>query len=178
LSSLPALTEAPLGPFAAETRAVQEGKKLVLLVAGSAAQRYGDDLAEQQEILAALSDMILDLYLAESALLRGCRLLAVGCQEEEGTDRRQPPATTAARRCPAAHGYPDSRRAATTVFINDMVGRLEARTREVLATLAVGDELRAQLAALRRFTRWTPIDTISLRRQIAAAVLSREGYPE
>jgi alkylation response protein AidB-like acyl-CoA dehydrogenase len=151
LSSLPPPAEAPLGFLAAEARAVAEGKKLALLVAGAAVQRYGDELQHQQEILAAVSDMILDLYLAESALLR-CRRLSE-----------------------TAAGW---KSAATTLFVNDMVGRLEAGTRTVMAALSVGDELRAQLAALRRFTRWTPVDTISLRRQVAAAALARDGYPD
>src|SRR5262249_27893542 len=150
LASLPPPSDPPLGLLAAETRAVAEGKKLALLVAGAAFQRFGDDLPHQQEVLAAVSDMVLDLYLAESALLR-CR-------------RVPEPAE-------------DWRAAATTLFVNDMVGRLEASTRTVAAALAVGDELRAQLAALRRFTRWTPVDTISLRRQVADAVLARDGYP-
>jgi alkylation response protein AidB-like acyl-CoA dehydrogenase len=149
LASLPP-SDAPLGLLAAETRAVAEGKKLALLVAGAAFQRFGDDLPHQQEVLAVVSDMVLDLYLAESALLR-CRRLADPAE--------------------------DWRAAATTLFVNDMVGRLEAGTRTVAAALAVGDELRAQLAALRRFTRWTPVDTISLRRQVADAVLARDGYP-
>lgn len=149
LSSLPP-SDAPLGLLAAETRAVAEGKKLALLIAGAAFQRFGEDLAHQQEVLAIVSDMVLDLYLAESALLR-CRRLPEPAE--------------------------DWRAAATTLFVNDMVGRLEAGTRTVAAALAVGDELRAQLAALRRFTRWTPVDTISLRRQMADAVLARDGYP-
>jgi hypothetical protein len=149
LGSLPPITEPPLGLLAAEKHAVAEGKKLALLVAGAAFQCYGpEEIQEQQEILAAVSDMILDLYLAESAVLR------------------------AVRDANAAHV------AASSLFVNDMVPRLEARTREVIATLAVGDELRSRLAALRRFTRWTPVDTISLRRQLAGAVLARDGYPE
>jgi alkylation response protein AidB-like acyl-CoA dehydrogenase len=150
LSSLPPPADAPLGLLAAETRAVAEGKKLALLIAGAAVQRFGEDLAHQQEVLAIVSDMVLDLYLAESALLR-CRRLPEPAE--------------------------DWRAAATTLFVNDMVGRLEAGTRTVAAALAVGDELRSQLAALRRFTRWTPVDTISLRRQVADAVLARDGYP-
>jgi hypothetical protein len=58
-----------------------------------------------------------------------------------------------------------------------MIGRLETRTREVMAAIAVGDELRTQLASLRRFTRWTPVDTTARRRQLAAETLAREGYP-
>jgi alkylation response protein AidB-like acyl-CoA dehydrogenase len=150
LASLPAPADAPLGLLAAETRAVGEGKKLALLIAGAAFQRFGEDLPHEQEVLAIVSDMVLDLYLAESALLR-CRRLPQPAE--------------------------DWRAAATTLFVNDMVGRLEAGTRTVAAALAVGDELRAQLAALRRFTRWTPVDTISLRRQVADAVLARDGYP-
>jgi alkylation response protein AidB-like acyl-CoA dehydrogenase len=142
----------PPGPLGAEIAAVANGKKLVLLVAGAAFQRHGEAIQEQQEIVAAISDMILDLYLAESAVLR-------------------------AQKVGQAVSLPRSLAEMATVFVNDAISRLESGTRQVAAALASGDEMRSQLALLRRFTRWTPRDTITLRRRIAATVLQREGYP-
>jgi alkylation response protein AidB-like acyl-CoA dehydrogenase len=145
-----------VGPLAAERAAVANGKKLALLVAGAAVQRFGDAILEQQEILAAVSDMIMDLFVAESAILRAQKRAAEGKGDAVAGDLQS---------------------AMASVFVNDAVGRLEAATRQVTAALAAGDELRSQLAVLRRFTRWTPLDTITLRRRIAAAALEREGYP-
>jgi hypothetical protein len=151
-------------PLEAEARAVAEGKKLALLVAGAAVQAKGEAIQDEQEVLGAVSDMITDLYLAESAVLRAQKA-ALGAGRwalKDGPTQR--PAPSAQRGSEA------------TLFVNDMIGRLEARTRDVMARVAVGDELRAGLAGLRRFTRWTPLDTVSLRRQIAAETLAREGY--
>jgi alkylation response protein AidB-like acyl-CoA dehydrogenase len=148
LGALPEAEGHPRGmPLEAEARAVAEGKKLALLVAGAAVQRFGEGIREEQEILGAISDMIADLYLAESGVLR------------------------------APKGKRTMHASAATLYVNDMIGRLEAGTRQVMAALAAGDELRAQLAALRRFTRWTPVDAIDLRRRLATETLAREGYP-
>jgi alkylation response protein AidB-like acyl-CoA dehydrogenase len=164
LGSLPAPEGHPRGvPLEAEARAIAEGKKLALLVAGAAIQRFGDAIGDQQEILGAVSDMIADLFLAESAVLRA---------QKADAGRQTPDASKGGRSLAS-----DAWRLASALFVNDMIGRLETRTREVMAALAAGDELRAQLSALRRFTRWTPVDTIALRRQIAAEVLAKEGYP-
>src|SRR5207249_3414532 len=62
------------GPLGAERAALADAKKLLLVVAGSAARRFGEGLAEQQEMLGALADLAIGLFAAESAVLRAARL--------------------------------------------------------------------------------------------------------
>jgi alkylation response protein AidB-like acyl-CoA dehydrogenase len=136
----------------ASLAAVADGKKLCLLVAGAAGQRFGEQLAEQQEIMARLADMVIDLFAAESSLLRAMK---PGDRSERGA--------LAAKMAQVVAG--------------DALARTEASARQVLAALAAGDELRAQLALFRRLARRLPVDGISLRREIAARVIDEERYP-
>jgi len=117
-------------------------KKLVLFTAGLAHQKFGDKLVEEQEVVAGLSDLIIDLYLGESALLR----------------------TLKARR---AAGPAPAMTDLTLLFINEAVGRIELAARRALAVLAEGDELRAHLGLVRRLLRWTPLNPAVLQRRLA-----------
>jgi alkylation response protein AidB-like acyl-CoA dehydrogenase len=127
-------------------------KKLVLFVSGVAYQRHGEKLGEEQEVLASLSDMIIDVYLAESGLLRALK---------------------ARKRAGTAPVMADL----TLIFANDAVGRLELQARLALAALSQGDELRAQLGIARRLLRWLPLDAVALRRRIARRLCDLGSYP-
>ncbi|MEO6034635.1 MAG: acyl-CoA dehydrogenase family protein [Verrucomicrobiota bacterium] len=126
-------------------------KKLVLFVSGVAHQRFGDKLGEEQEIVASLSDLIIDVYLAESALLR----------------------TLKARQ---ATGNPPVMTDLALSFINDAVGRLEQNARRALAATSVGDELKAQLGIVRRLLRWTPLNGVAVERRIAKRLCEVGSY--
>ena len=146
------LTPAPAelpgdGPLENERRAVAAMKKASLMVLGTAMQTYGDKLAEQQEILSGAADIIIDVYAAESAVLR------------------------AAQAAPGLHAD------AAAVFVNDASGRVEIAARHALAAMTDGDMLRTLLAALRRVMKGTPVNTVALRRRIADAVVAQKGYP-
>jgi alkylation response protein AidB-like acyl-CoA dehydrogenase len=117
-------------------------KKLVLFVSGVAYQRYSEKLLEEQEVAASLSDMIIDIYLAESALLR----------------------TLKTRK---AAGSAPMMADLTLVFANEAVGRLEQQAKRALAAISQGDELRGQLGIVRRLLRWLPLDGVAMRRRIA-----------
>ncbi len=136
--------------FDLERRAVSAMKKTCLMVLGTAMQSYGAQLGDQQEILMAAADLIIDTYASESVLLR---------------------ATAAS----APTGSPDE--AAARTFINDAAARVEIGARSALAALAEGDTLRTMLAALRRIMKATPLNTVNLRRTVADAVIHRKGYP-
>ncbi len=127
-------------------------KKLALFLAGAAWQKFGDQLAEQQEILAALSDVLIDLHLGESAVLRTLKTRAAGAKAAVLTDL-------------------------TLVFVNDSVTRLEQNARTALAVLASGDELKAQLGIVRRLLRWTPLNTVAMRRRVAQRLCAVGHYP-
>ena len=150
----PPMEEGAGGELAQEERVVANGKKLFLLAAGAAVQRFRDELAEQQEIVAALANVVMEIYAMESCLRR---------------------AQKAAKR--NAGGPASVMADATRVFISDAADRAEREARTALAGTVEGDALRTELAVLRRFTKRDTIDTISPRRRIAAAVLSGDRYP-
>jgi alkylation response protein AidB-like acyl-CoA dehydrogenase len=134
-------------PEDAELAAIDDLKRLALLVAGAAVQRYGTGLEEEQEVLAAVADMVIDAYAAESALLRARRL---------GSE---------------AH------LAMARVHLAGARARAGAAAGETLARVAGGDEARLLLSAARRLTKAEPVDLIGLRRSVADAVLAADGYP-
>ena len=142
------------GPWAEESRIVTGAKKVFLLAAGAAIQKYRDRLADQQEIIGALADIVLEIYPMESALLR-------------------------AEKAVAARGKDSSAAivAAARVLLQDGAARIEASARTALAASVEGDMLRTQLAVLRRMIKREPADTIGLRRTVADAVLNANGYP-
>jgi alkylation response protein AidB-like acyl-CoA dehydrogenase len=139
--------------LAAEQKLTQNAKKVALMTLGTAAQKYMMKLADQQEILMGIADIILDTYAMESAILRAQKLAA-----SQGEN--------------AAATYIDI----TRVFCNDAVERIEARAKNTLAAMSEGDELRTLLAALRRFTKLTPMNTVIARQRIADVVIEANKY--
>jgi len=140
------------GVLAAEMRACGAFKKVVLMVAGTAMQRYGTKLEQEQEVLSFLADILIDTYSAESAVLRA-QAAAAGKQ-------------------PNADLHQDAAR----VAVNEAAGRIEIAARNTLAAMADGDVLRTQLSALRRLLKVTPANTVEMRRRLADAVVARGGY--
>jgi alkylation response protein AidB-like acyl-CoA dehydrogenase len=149
----PSLEESVSGPLAEEERSVAQAKKIFLLAAGTAVQKFRERLAEHQEIVAALSNVVMDVYAMESTLRRAQKAFAA--------------------RGEAASVMCDAARA----FIYDAMDRVEKEARTALAATADGDTLVTQLAVLRRFAKHAPIDTIALRRRVAGAVLAQDRYP-
>jgi alkylation response protein AidB-like acyl-CoA dehydrogenase len=139
--------------LAAEQRLAQNAKKVALMILGTAAQKYMMKLADQQEILMGIADVIMDTYAMETAILRARKLVA--SQGEAPSER-----------------YLDM----TRVFCNDAVERIEARAKNTLAGMSEGDELRTLLAALRRFTKLQPMNTIAARQRIADDMIAANKY--
>lgn len=127
-------------------------KKLSLFVSGVAYQKFGEKLGEEQEVVAHLSDMMSDVYLAESALLRTRKVRPAKANSSIMTDL-------------------------TLAFINDAAGRLERQARQALAATVQGDELRAQLGIVRRLLRWSPLNGVALRRRIAKRLCDVGSFP-
>jgi alkylation response protein AidB-like acyl-CoA dehydrogenase len=140
------------GVLSAEMRACGAMKKVVLMVAGTAMQRYGTKLEQEQEVLSLLADILIDTYSAESAVLR---------------------AQAAAGKQSNAALHQDAAR----VAVNESAGRVEIAARNALAAMADGDTLRTQLAALRRLMKVTPANTVEMRRRLADATVAKGGYP-
>jgi hypothetical protein len=149
----PSAEETPPGPLGAERQSVERGKKAFLLATGAAVKRFREKLADEEEIVAALADIVMEIYAMESAVLRAEQALGRGDS--------------------AAAAMADAARA----FVYDAADRLEKQARTALAATAEGDELRAQLAVLKRFARRDSVDTIRLRRRLASAVLAADRYP-
>jgi alkylation response protein AidB-like acyl-CoA dehydrogenase len=145
--------EAPTGPFAEEEKSLEQAKKIFLLASGTAMQKFREQLAEQQEIVAALANIVMDVYAMESTLRRAQKASAV--------------------RGEAASVMGDAARA----FIYDAMDRVEKDARTALTATAEGDTLITQLAVLRRFAKHAPLDTIAIRRRVAEAVLAQDRYP-
>ena len=127
-------------------------RKITLLAAGVASQRYMTALGDQQEVMADLSDCIMAVYALESTLLRARKLDAA---EVKG-------AALAA--------------AITSVYADEALGTVEQAARRVLAASADGDTLTMQLTILRRFAKTAPADSIALGRVIAQEVIAAGRY--
>ncbi len=138
------------GAASEEARLVENAKKIALMLMGVAFQRYMMELEKQQEILSGITDVVMDTYAMESAWLRAQRLAESG----KGAN--------AADMC--------------AVFLRDAMARIEVAARTVIAGCSEGDTLRANLAVLRRFARYEPVDAIALRRKIAGRLLDAGRY--
>jgi butyryl-CoA dehydrogenase len=110
-------------------------------------------LADQQEVMGALADCIVEVYALESSILRAEKLIGSG-------------------------GEPGARQAIamTRFYAAKAIQSIELSSRKIIATVAEGDMLRTQMAILRRLAKHEPADTISLGRQIARHVLAAGRY--
>lgn len=142
------------GRLTLQQEMVEMSKKISLLVTGAAVQKYMMKLADEQEILALISDMVIQVFAMESGLLRAMKTM-----ERFGDERAQ------------------IQMAMVKVFVNDAFDRLEGFAKRALAAVAEGDTLRTQLSALKKLSRFTPVNTIALRRKIADYTIKAGKYP-
>ena len=145
--------EGSSGDFAEEERSLAQAKKIFLLSAGTAVEKFREKLADHQEIVASLANIVIEIYTIESALRRAQK--------------------AAANRGAAASLMAD----ATRAYTYDAMDRVERAARTALAAISEGDLLATHLLALRRFAKHAPMNTIALRRRIAEAVLAQHRYP-
>src|SRR6202166_1684665 len=150
----PSFEETDDGVLAAETTVVANCKKIFLQSSGGAVQKYREKLADEQELVAALSNIVMEIYAMESSLLRAQKAAAT-----KGEAAAQP-IIDAAR-----------------VFISDAAERVEHEAKRAIAALHEGDMLTTQMSVLKRFAKRAPVDTIALRRNVAKAVQSQDRYP-
>jgi alkylation response protein AidB-like acyl-CoA dehydrogenase len=149
----PSTSEDLVGPLAEERKLVSQAKKLTLFVAGAASQKYMQAIQDQQEVMGAIADLVIETYAMESAVLRAEKISA---SKGESTDS-----------LPIAM---------TRVYLSQAMEKIEAAARKVIAAVAEGDMLRTQLAILRRLAKHEPFNTIALRQQIAQKIIERGKY--
>jgi butyryl-CoA dehydrogenase len=141
-------------PLARETAMLASAKKLALFTAGAASQKYMKALADQQEIMADIADIVIQVYALESALIRSRKLAQDPAEAAQAT----------------------SARAMTQLYAAHAFGIIEQAGRRTVAAVAEGDTLRIQLAILRRLVKHEPANTIQLSRTVAARVLQAGRY--
>jgi butyryl-CoA dehydrogenase len=150
----PSFEEAPEGVLADEARVVANTKKMFLQAAGGAVQKFREKLADEQELIGALSNIVMEIYAMESCLLRAQK--AAAAKGESATQTM----IDAAR-----------------VFIADAAERVEHEAKRAVTAVNEGDMLTTQMAVLKRFGKRGPVDTIALRRGVAAAIQTQDRYP-
>jgi butyryl-CoA dehydrogenase len=140
--------------LAEEARVVANAKKMFLQTAGGALQRFREKLADEQELIAALANIVMEIYAMDSCLLRAQKAAATKGEATSSV------LIDAAR-----------------VFLADAAERVEHEAKRSLAAVHEGDMLTTQMAVLKRFGKRPAVDTIALRRKVAAAVQSQDRYP-
>jgi len=141
------------GPLAAERTMVANAKKAGLMLAGAAAQKYMMDLENQQEILGAIADIVIEGFAMDSVVLRTRKLI-----ENQGEARSQ-------------HAI-----AMCQVSVEQSMNKIEAAARKVVAAVAEGDMLRTQLVILRRLFKYEPYNLIALTQQISNRIVDAGRY--
>jgi len=130
---------------------VANAKKVALFVLGVAYQKYLAKIDEQQEVVANITDVLINTYAMESASLRARKIAGSGKSAENANDM-------------------------LTVFSREAMDTIESAARAVLAACSEGDALRTNLAVLKRFTKYETVDLIAVRRKIAARLIQAERY--
>lgn len=153
LMSIPEFGDEDETLFAKEKKYIANFKKAVLMVAGAAVQKLMMELSKEQEILMNISNMIIDIYIAESLQLRVEKLVGMRGEAE----------------CKAQL---DIMRA----YIYDAADRINKEGKDALNSFAEGDEQRMMLMGLKRFTKVDGLNIKDARRNIAAKLISENRY--
>ncbi|WP_040203954.1 acyl-CoA dehydrogenase family protein [Neobacillus jeddahensis] len=140
-------------PLAQEKYLVKNAKKIALLAAGLAAQKYGKALEREQEVLANIADLISNVYAMESVVLRTEKAIA-----KDGLEKSK------------------QKLLYTQIFCQEAFNEMEATAKESLVAIEQGDTLRMMLSSLRKFTRHTPINVIAKKREAADVLIEAERF--
>lgn len=140
--------------FSEEKVIVANLKKVFLMVAGSAVQKYGPDLDSHQQLLMAAADILIEIYMAESTILRTEKLA-----KREGEDKVQ------------------EQIAMAKLYLYKAVDIVNLRGKEGIASFSEGDEQRMMLMGLKRFTKYTNLpNVVALREKIAEKLVAENSY--
>jgi alkylation response protein AidB-like acyl-CoA dehydrogenase len=141
------------GSLAAEFNLLANAKKLTLFAAGAATQKYMAKISDEQEVMGAIADMVIEVYAMESAILRAEKITTA-----KGSAAAEIPIAMA------------------RIYAAAAIEKIELCARKVIAAVAEGDMARTQFTILRRLAKHDPADTISLRRQVARHVVKAGKY--
>jgi alkylation response protein AidB-like acyl-CoA dehydrogenase len=133
-----------------ESRLVRNAKKIALSMIGIAFQKYGAELEKQQETVMNISDIVMEVFAMESSLLRSRKLAASGA----GTNAAD----------------------MSAVFLREAMDRVEVSARNVIGACSAGHSLAGNMATLRGFANYDPLDGVALRRNIAGRLLAAGRY--
>lgn len=140
--------------FAEEKEMIAKLKKAFLMVSGAAVQKFGPDLEQHQQLLMAASDMLIEIYMAESTILRTEKLV-----KKVGAEKAQ------------------EQIAMAQLYLYNAVDIINAKGKEGVVSFAEGDEQRMMLMGLRRFTKYVNMpNVVALRNKIAAKVIAENAY--
>lgn len=140
--------------FAAEKDVLNKLKKVFLMVGGKAAMALQDRIEDEQEVMMNLADVMIEIYAAESAILRTEKL--VGLKGEESCQQQI---------------------AMAKVYLSEAAEKINSAAKEAIGSFTSGDEQKVMLMGLKRFTKMDLLDTKSLRRQIADFMIEKGHYP-
>ena len=153
LMSVPSFENGEDELLSSEKKAINNAKKAILMVAGSAVQKLMQKLKDEQEIIMNVTDMLIEVFACESAYLRTMKLSKTKKGEE-----LQP--------------YIDM----TKVYVNDAVEKINLYGKHAITAFAEGDELKMLLLGLKRFTKLEPVNNIKLRRSIADRLIEANRF--
>jgi alkylation response protein AidB-like acyl-CoA dehydrogenase len=153
LMSVPDFTADDDALFVAEKKYIANFKKAILMVAGAAVQKLMMQLSKEQEVLMNIADMIIDLYVAESTLLRVEKL--VGMKGEAACGLQLDMLRT---------------------YLFDVADRINKAGKDAICSFAEGDELRLMLMGIKRFTKVEPYNTKMSRQRIAQKMIEENKY--
>jgi len=152
LTSIPDFSDEPEGYLAKEKKSLEQAKKAILLVAGAAVQKFMMEFEKEQEIMMNLADMLIDLYAAESTILRVEKLRNLKPESSVLFEN--------IAKC----------------YLSDALERINISGKHAVTAFAEGDELRMMLLGLKRFTKYDPINTTAIRRDVANYIIEAGGY--
>ncbi len=139
--------------FAAEKKSLQNAKKAILMTAGAAVQKFMQAIEKEQEVMMDIADMVIELFVAESILLRVEKLISI---KGEAASALQ---IDMAR-----------------IYISDSLERINLSGKHAITAFNEGDTLRIMLMGLKRFTKYEPINTTAARRRIADKLIEENQY--
>ena len=139
--------------LAEETGIIKNAKKIALLMIGGAVQKFLDKVRDEQEVLGHIADIMMEVYAMESVVNRVKKMA-----QARGED--------------AVSIYVD----VAKTYVNDALNRVRLSAEQILPIIESGDTLRTYMTMLRRFTKYTPINTAMARRRIADHMVEAEKY--